>query len=260
MPDANSGGLSEKFDKFKEYREARPSCCTISRPARWQRGGQRNQRRKRAITCAEVNTGGFLTTTPPPAHADRSFEELLLERRTVRTNAARQNHQTALGKFLKFVQKRTHPLVEDVEIDGALVAYPNDCSVKGVQHHNGSKFHVVVIDCWLSFNHFRSSKLPKSHPHVAVHASVRASGIEKERSCPTAGATSPVLVDRDRRRWSIYQKKGPRWVGPHGPALASLGQQALALTKVWNSGGDHPEFRLPRHSTLVLPELWDPAG
>ena len=121
-------------------------------------------------------------------------------------------------------------------------------------------FIAVVMDCWLSFNHFRSSKLPKSHPHVAVHASVRASGIEKERSCPTAGATSPVLVDRDRRRWSIYQKKGPRWVGPHGPALASLGQQALALTKVWNSGGDHPEFRLHRHSTLVLAELWDPAG
>ena len=96
---------------------------------------------KRAITYAEVNTGGFLTTTPPPAHAGRSFEASLLERRTVRTNTARQNHQTALGKFLKFVQKRTHPLVEDVEIDGALVAYPNDCFVQGVQHHNGSKFH-----------------------------------------------------------------------------------------------------------------------
>ena len=32
---------------------------------------------------------------------------------------------------------------------------------------------------------------------VKLHASVRASGIEKERSCPTACATSPVLVDRD---------------------------------------------------------------
>ena len=28
-------------------------------------------------------------------------------------------------------------LVEDVEIDGALVAYSNDCSAQGVQHHNG---------------------------------------------------------------------------------------------------------------------------
>ena len=45
-----------------------------------------------------------------------------------------------------------------------------------------------------------------NHPHMAafilillvkLHASVRASGIEKERSCPTACATSSVWVDRD---------------------------------------------------------------
>ena len=50
------------------------SGCAISRPARWQRGGQRNQRRKRAITCAEVRTGDFWTTTPPPAHSGGSSD------------------------------------------------------------------------------------------------------------------------------------------------------------------------------------------
>ena len=46
--------------------------CSSSREGRWQRGRQRNQRRKRATACAEVSTGGFWTTTPPPSHAGRS--------------------------------------------------------------------------------------------------------------------------------------------------------------------------------------------
>ena len=38
-------------------------------------------------------------------------------------------------------------------------------------------------------------------------------GIEKEGSCPTAGAASSLLVGRDRsfRNWSVYQDRGPRW-------------------------------------------------
>ena len=48
----------------------------------------------------------------------------------MRTLAARQNRQTTLGKFHKIVQKRTLPLVEDVDIDGAPVAYSNVCSVQ----------------------------------------------------------------------------------------------------------------------------------
>ena len=75
-------------------------------------------------------------------------------------------------------------------------------------------------------------------PHFAgnLHAPVRASGIEKEGSCPTAGATSPVMVSRDRsfRHNSVHQNRNPRWVGPHGPALASMGQQALQPT-LWDS-------------------------
>ena len=42
----------------------------------------------------------------------------------MRTFAARRNyHQTAFGTFLKFVKERALPLVGDVEIDVALVAY-----------------------------------------------------------------------------------------------------------------------------------------
>ena len=53
MPDASSGALVKKCDEFHESREAGTSGCAKLRPARWQRGGQRNQRRKRACTCAE---------------------------------------------------------------------------------------------------------------------------------------------------------------------------------------------------------------
>ena len=81
----------------------------------------------------------------------------------MRTLAARQNHQLALGKFLKFVQKRMRPLVEHVESDVVLVAYSNDCSVQGVQHHNGSKLLAAMIDRWLSSSRFGSRKLPRFH-------------------------------------------------------------------------------------------------
>ena len=89
----------------------------------------------------------------------------------------------------------------------------------------------------------RWSKLPRKssscgsvHPHFAGHiqVSVGASDIEKEGSCSTACATSPMWVgcDRSFRNWSIYQHRSTRWVGPHGPAVASMGQQALAQAEV----------------------------
>ena len=66
---------------------------------------------------------------------DGRSKESVLERRDVRTLAARRNHPTALGTFLKFGKERALHLVEDVEVEGSLVAYSNDCSVQGVQHH-----------------------------------------------------------------------------------------------------------------------------
>ena len=78
-------------------------------------------------------------------------------------------------------------------------------------------------------------------------------GIEREGYCPTACATSPVLVGRDRnfRNWSDYQGRNQRWVGPYGSALTSLGQQALALVEVWTSGSADLEFPLPCSSKIV---------
>ena len=86
----------------------------------------------------------------------------------MRTLATRQKHQTALGKFLKFVQKRMRPLVEDVESDVVLVAYSNDCSVQGVQHHNGSQLLAAMMDPWLSSSRFGPRKLPRFHRCLKV--------------------------------------------------------------------------------------------
>ena len=76
----------------------------------------------------------------------------LLERRVVKTLAARWNYQTALGTSLRFVMQHAFPLVEDVEIDGALVAYSNDCFVQGLQHHHVSQLLAAVMDRCLSFD------------------------------------------------------------------------------------------------------------
>ena len=70
-----------------------------------------------------------------------------------------RNDQTALGTFLKFVQERALPLVEDVEIDGALVAYSNDCFVQGVEHYHVSQLLAI---------RFGSRKHPKLHRCLTV--------------------------------------------------------------------------------------------
>ena len=67
-------------------------------------------------------------------------------KKAVGSPTARRNHQTALGTFLTFGKDRTLHLVEDVEVDGALVAYSNDCFVQGVQHHHGSQLRAAVMD------------------------------------------------------------------------------------------------------------------
>ena len=169
---------------------------------------------------------------------DGRSEESFLERRAVRTLAARQNYQTALGTFHKPVKERALPLVEDVEIDGALVVerllcpgssaspcFTASCCRDGPENFRGSIddegvetahtcAHSTSNACTSLGRHgnatrpCQSSSYGSVHPHLAgnPHASVRASGIEKERSCPTACATSPALVHRDRsfRNWSVY--------------------------------------------------------
>ena len=72
MPDAEGGVLSEECHGVQESRGAGTRSCARSRPARWQRGGQRNKRRKRATAGAEVRTGGVWARTPPIAHTGRS--------------------------------------------------------------------------------------------------------------------------------------------------------------------------------------------
>ena len=53
--------------------------------------------------------------------------------------------------FLTFVKERAFPLVDDVKIDGALVAHSNECFLGGVQHHHGSQLFAAEMDRWPSF-------------------------------------------------------------------------------------------------------------
>ena len=70
---------------------------------------------------------------------DGMSEESLLERRAVRSLAERRDYQT-VGRSSNF------PLVEDVEIDGALVAYSNDCFV---QEFSITMVHSFLLLCWI---------------------------------------------------------------------------------------------------------------
>ena len=173
----------------------------------------------------------------------------------MRNLAARRICQTALRKFLEWVKERALPLVENVEINGALVANSKKNAVQlraaviqpiwvqkllevppmseGVAATRTCEQVMSVV-----LEGIAEQLILLNHPLMAAStvillvilpASVRASVIEKERCCPTAFATSPVLVDRDRsfRNWSVYQNWNPRWVSLHGPALGSTSPQAL---------------------------------
>ena len=121
-------------------------------------------------------------------------------------------------------------VVEYVEIEGALVFQRLLCPGSSAAQwftascrRDGSL--AVVQPLWVQQTAEASSACGSVHPHFAgnLHAYVRASGIEKG-SCPTACATSPMLVGRHRsfRNWSIHHGRSPRWVGPHGPASAGF--------------------------------------
>ena len=270
MPVAKGGVLSEECGSVKESRGAGTRSCASTRPARWQRGGQRNQRRKWATTCANFRMGGFWTTTPPCAHAGRAFDVSRWKgvggkNRSWSEHLRERNYRTALGTFLKLEKERAVPLVDDV-IDGApgyaserllrpgssarpwfTASFRRDSSLAVIQAVLGPANFRASTDVWrqLTLARTRRDVYVSVHPHFAgnVHASVRASGIEKERSCRTACATSPMLVGRDRsfRNWSAYQDRNQRWVSLHESALASMGQQALARTQ----GRKNLECRLP---------------
>ena len=246
VPDAKGGVLREKCNGVQGSRGAGTRSCASSRPARWQRGGQQNQR---ATTCAEVRTGGFWTTTPPIAHAGRSFDasrwkvgriapgakscevtrsatelanrswDFFRVCKGARAASGRRcRNRPCLGRAfqrllcpgssaspwsaasccrdgsLAVIQPLWVQKTSEVSSIFEGVAATHTCA-----HSTSNACTSVGRQC--STTHpSQSFPYGSIHPHLAgnVHASVRASGAEKEGSCPTACATSPILVGRDR--------------------------------------------------------------
>ena len=63
------------------------------------------------------------------------------------------------------------------------------------------------MECWYQSSQYGNVRLPLGN----VHASFRTSGADKERCCPAACATSPMMVGRDRsfRNWIVFLDRGP---------------------------------------------------
>ena len=112
--------LSERCDDLQETRGAGTRGCASSSPARWQRGWQRVQRRKRTVAGAVVRTGGSWTSTPPFALTDRSFG--MSRRKVGKVAPGATTSQLDNVIKLRFGHSSSGcstvllPLVEDVEI------------------------------------------------------------------------------------------------------------------------------------------------
>ena len=77
----------------------------------------------------------------------------------------------------------------------------------------------VIEPLWVQLTPEELSSFDTVHPHAYdVPAPVGVDGIETERYCSTACATSPLVVGRDRsfRDWSVDHDRSPQWVGRHG--------------------------------------------
>ena len=157
--------MSKSLEEHAKLRESKASPLAKRRTAK-------PATKKRATACAEVSTGGIWTATPPIAHAGRSLD---VPRRKVggvavgAKSCKNPRSETELSHCSWVVHQvcaEAHAfLVEDVEIDGAQVAYSNGCSLQGVPHHHGSQVLAAVMDRWPSFSRFGSRKLPRNLPH-----------------------------------------------------------------------------------------------
>ena len=158
------------------YSDDGTSGCASTRPARWQRGGLRVQRRTLAAARVEARTGGSRATTPLCAHANRSFdvsrwrvEKVALEAKSCeKSRSATVFITPLLGTFLKYGKERALHLVEDVENAGALVDSRNGFSASpwftGCCCSDGSL--AVIQPLWLQETSEDSSlleNLPTAH-------------------------------------------------------------------------------------------------
>ena len=116
MPDASCGALAEKCDEFHESRKVGTSGCAQDKPA------GREEDSETSDENGPLPLPRSARAVPGQRHQrlrvhvmrrDGKSEDPLLERRSVRSFAARQNHQTALGKFLR----------KNVTVNDTLVPY-----------------------------------------------------------------------------------------------------------------------------------------
>ena len=151
MPDARGGVLFEECSGVKESRGSGSRSCADTKPARWHRGGQRNHTRKRPPTVRKPKSARVVSGRRHNCLC------MLIDHLMCRD-----------GRSGELILERALPLVEDFEIEEALVAYSNDCFVQGVQHHHGSQLLAAVMDRWPPFSRFGSRKLPMPHRCLKV--------------------------------------------------------------------------------------------
>ena len=182
VPEADSGGFSEQFDKLQS-RGAGTSGCASSRPAGKEDSEASDENEplpvpKSAPAVSRRRHHRLRILIDHLMCRNGKLEFLLLQRRAVRALAVRRSRRTVLGKFLKCVKKHALHLAA---VNDARVTSPSDCFVLGFQHLHGSLLLAVVVDRWPSFSRFwvqqtaeECSSFDSVHPHFTgnVHAPV----------------------------------------------------------------------------------------
>ena len=172
VPDARGGVLSEE-QCLKESRGTGTRCCAISKPVSWQKGGQRDQRRKRVAAAAVVRTNGLWTTTPPFAHAGRPLDVTrwkvgriaprVKSCEDTRSTTELSNRSRDVPQICKGARTSSGRRRRNRQIEAASVPYSNDGFVQGVQHHHGSQLLAAVMDRWPPNSRFGSRKHSRFH-------------------------------------------------------------------------------------------------
>ena len=255
-PDATGGTLSEECTCVQESGGAGTRSCASARLARWPRGGQRVQRQKRAAAGAVVRTGDRKfdvarrkvgKVAPEAMSCENPRSTTMLPHRAsdipqvgevaYAPSSRRRRNRLCLGRVLNILlcpgnsasprfaasccRDRSLAVIQPIWVQQTSEVPPMSEGLAATHTcaHPTSNVGTSLGRNCSTAHPSQTSPYGSVHPHLAgdVHSPVRASGVEKEGSRPTACATAPMLVSCDRsfRDWSVHQDKGPRGHEPN---------------------------------------------
>ena len=213
-------------------------------------------RRKRDAAGVEGRTGGVWTTTPPFAHAGRSFgvSRWKVGRVALGSKSCEDSRNTTelsiLGRSFKPFLGRSSSLYRSAPFlwsktskSTVLWLRLRTVALYGVQHHYGSQLLAAVMDGWPSFSRFGSRQLPSFHRCLKGKTGIRdESVLMEQRWLQWVNKLLPALKagNLEDKIWNFV---GPAAAKKLKTATDTLGLSGMTMYQTRHSGASIDRVR-----------------